>query len=156
MSRRRKIQERVVLPDPKYKSVILSKFINNVMRRGKKSIAERTVYNALGIIEEKTKKDAMEVFNQALENVRPLVKVVSKRVGGANYQVPIEVNAKNAQALAFRWIIGYAKKRSEKTMQDRLAGELLAAYKQEGSSIKKREDTHKMAESNKAFAHLRW
>ncbi len=156
MSRRRKIQERVVLPDPKYKSVILSKFINNVMLRGKKSIAETIVYNALGIIEEKTKKDPMEVFNQALENVRPLVKVVSKRVGGSNYQVPIEVNAKNAQALAFRWIISYAKKRSENTMQDRLAGELLAAYKNEGASVKKREDTHKMAESNKAFAHLRW
>jgi small subunit ribosomal protein S7 len=156
MSRRRKIQERVVLPDPKFKSVVLSKFINNVMRRGKKSIAETTVYNALEIIEEKTKKDPMEVFNQALDNVRPLVKVVSKRVGGSNYQIPIEVNPKNAQAIAFRWIIGFAKKRSEKTMQDRLAGELLAAYKNEGASIKKREDTHKMAESNKAFAHLRW
>ncbi len=156
MSRRRKIQERVILPDPKYKSVILSKFINNVMRRGKKSIAETTVYNALDIIEEKTKKDPMEVFSQAMENVRPLVKVVSKRVGGSNYQIPIEVNAKNAQAIAFRWIIGFAKKRSENTMQDRLAGELLAAYKNEGASVKKREDTHKMAESNKAFAHLRW
>lgn len=156
MPRRRKATEREILPDPKYKNVILSKFINNVMRRGKKSIAERIVYDALDIIAKKTKKDPMEIFEESLDNVKPLVKVVSKRIGGSNYQVPMEVSSKNAQAMAFRWIIGYAKKRSEKEMKDRLAAELLAAYKKEGASIKKREDTHKMAEANKAFAHLRW
>ena len=156
MSRRRKQQERTILPDPKYKSLVLSNFMNCVMRRGKKSLAEKIVYNAMDQIAEKTKKDPLEVFEQALSNVRPLVKVISKRIGGSNYQVPIEVNSKNAQALAFRWIISFSKKRSEKTMQDRLAGELLSAYNKEGASIKKREDTHKMAEANKAFAHLRW
>ncbi|MCD4652049.1 MAG: 30S ribosomal protein S7 [Candidatus Cloacimonetes bacterium] len=156
MSRRRKQQERTILPDPKYKSLVLSNFMNCVMRRGKQSLAEKIVYNAMDQIAEKTKKDPLEVFEQALSNVRPLVKVISKRIGGSNYQVPIEVNSKNAQALAFRWIISFSKKRSEKTMQDRLAGELLSAYNKEGASIKKREDTHKMAEANKAFAHLRW
>lgn len=156
MSRRRRIAEREILPDPKYKSMILSKFINNVMRQGKKSIAESIVYNALDIIGERTSKDPLEVFIEAVNNVKPMVKVVSKRVGGSNYQIPIEVSSKNQQSLAFRWIISFAKKRSEKTMQDRLAGELLAAYKKEGASVKRREDTHRMAESNKAFAHLRW
>ncbi len=148
--------EREILPDPKYNSVVLSKFINCVMRRGKKSTAETIVYEALDKVAQRTKKDPIEVFNEALVNVRPQVKVVSKRVGGSNYQVPIEVSGKNAQALAFRWIISFSNKRSEKTMVDRLAGELVAAYKKEGAAIKKREDTHKMAESNKAFAHLRW
>jgi small subunit ribosomal protein S7 len=156
MPRRRRAEERQILPDPKYKSVVLSKFINCVLRRGKKSIAEQIVYGAMDSIQEKLKKDPMEVFTQALNNVKPLVKVVSRRVGGSSYQVPPEVSSKNAQALAFRWIISYAKARSEKTMTDRLAAELMAAFKQEGASVKKREDTHKMAEANKAFAHLKW
>ena len=156
MPRRRKAIVREILPDPKFNSVTLSKFINCIMLRGKKSTAETIVYDALDLVANRTKKDPIEVFNEAIANVRPQVKVVSKRVGGSNYQVPIEVSPKNAQALAFRWIISFSKKRSEKTMVDRLAGELVAAYKKEGASIKKREDTHKMAESNKAFAHLRW
>jgi small subunit ribosomal protein S7 len=155
MSRRRRIIERVILPDPKYKSVVLSKFINCVMERGKKSTAENIVYNALDVLADKTGKDPLEVFTQALDNVKPLVKVVSKRVGGSNYQVPVEVTPKHAQALAFRWIIAYARGRSEKSMQLRLAAELFAAFNNEGASIKKREDTHKMAEANKAFAHFR-
>ncbi len=155
MSRRRKTIERTILPDPKYKSVVLSKFINAIMQRGKKSLAEKIVYESLDIIHEKTGEDALEVFEQAVDNVKPLIKVLSRRIGGANYQVPTEVTPKNAQALAFRWIIGYARGRSEKTMTERLSGELLAAYKKEGASIKKREDTHKMAEANKAFAHFR-
>jgi small subunit ribosomal protein S7 len=126
------------------------------MKRGKKSVAEKIVYGAFEIIAEKTKLDPLDVFKTALENVRPLVKVMSRRVGGSNYQIPTEVNEKNGRAIAFRWIISYARNRSEKTMRDKLAGELLAAYKKEGNSIKKREDTHKMAEANKAFAHLRW
>ncbi len=156
MSRRRKIVERVILPDPKYKSIILSKFINTVMQRGKKSLSERIVYGALDIIDGKTKEEPIDVFMQAIDNVRPLIKVVSRRVGGSNYQIPTEVNHKNAQAMAFRWIIGFARKRSEKTMTERLAGELLSAFKKEGASIKKREDTHKMAEANKAFAHFKF
>jgi small subunit ribosomal protein S7 len=155
MSRRRKQLEREIFPDPKYKSVILSKFINTVMKRGKKSLAEKIVYDALDILAEKTKEEPLEVFNQAINNVKPLIKVVSRRIGGSNYQVPTEVTQKNAQALAFRWVISYARARSEKTMVERLAGELLAAYKKEGASIKKREDVHKMAEANKAFAHFR-
>jgi small subunit ribosomal protein S7 len=156
MPRRRRAEERQILPDPKYNSVVLSKFINCVLRQGKKSIAEQIVYGAMDQIKDKTNKEPMDVFTQALDNVKPLVKVVSRRVGGSNYQVPLEVSSKNAQALAFRWIISYAKARSEKTMRDRLAAELLAAYRQEGASVKKREDTHKMAEANKAFAHLKW
>lgn len=156
MSRRRKIVEREIFPDPKYKSVILSHFINTVLRKGKKSLAEKIVYDALDILGEKTNEPALEVFMQAIENVKPLIKVVSRRIGGSTYQVPTEVTLKNAQALSFRWIISYAKARSEKTMVERLAGELLSAYKKEGTSIKKREDVHKMAEANKAFAHFRF
>jgi len=156
MSRRRKIMERQIFPDPKYHSLVLSKFINVMMLRGKKSLAEKIAYDALDILGKKTGKDPLEVFLQSLENVRPLIKVVSRRVGGSNYQIPTEVTAKNAQALSFRWIIGFARKRNEKTMTEKLANELLAAYKKEGSSIKKREDTHKMAEANKAFAHFRY
>ncbi|MCK4311991.1 MAG: 30S ribosomal protein S7 [Candidatus Cloacimonetes bacterium] len=156
MSRRRKIVERKIFPDPKYKSVILSHFINTVLRKGKKSLAEKIVYDALDILGEKTNEPALEVFMQAIENVKPLIKVVSRRIGGSTYQVPTEVTLKNAQALSFRWIISYAKARSEKTMVERLAGELLSAYKKEGTSIKKREDVHKMAEANKAFAHFRF
>jgi small subunit ribosomal protein S7 len=156
MPRKRRAVTRVVLPDPKYNDIIVTKFMNCVMKRGKKSVAEKIVYGAFEIIADKTKLDALEVFKTALENVRPLVKVMSRRVGGSNYQIPTEVNEKNGRAIAFRWIISYARNRSEKTMRDKLAGELMAAYKKEGNSIKKREDTHKMAEANKAFAHLRW
>ena len=156
MSRKRKAVVREILPDPKYGNVKVSKFMNCVMRSGKKSVAEGIVYGAFEIIEEKTKKDPLEVFLQAIDNIRPMVKVVSKRVGGQNYQVPLEVSEKNGQAIAFRWLISYAKSRSEKSMVQKLAAEIMAAYNKEGSSIKKREDTHKMAEANKAFAHLRW
>ena len=156
MSRRRKQLEREIFPDPKYKSVVLSKFINTLLKQGKKSLAERIVYDALDILGESTNDAPLDVFSQAVENVRPLIKVVSRRIGGSNYQVPTEVTPKNAQALAFRWIISYARERSEKTMVKRLAGELLAAYKKDGASIKKREDVHKMAEANKAFAHFRF
>ena len=127
------------------------------MQRGKKSLAEKIVYGALDILGEKTKEEeSLDIFLQALENVRPLIKVVSRRIGGSNYQIPTEVTQKNAQAMAFRWLISFSRKRSEKTMTERLAAELLSAYKKEGASIKKREDTHKMAESNKAFAHFRF
>ncbi|MBC8416174.1 MAG: 30S ribosomal protein S7 [Candidatus Cloacimonetes bacterium] len=156
MSRRRKQLEREIFPDPKYKSVILSKFINILLKQGKKSLAERIVYDALDILAETTNEAPLDVFSQAVENVRPIIKVVSRRIGGSTYQVPTEVTPKNAQALAFRWIIRNARARSEKTMVQRLAGELLAAYKKEGASIKKREDVHKMAEANKAFAHFRF
>lgn len=156
MSRRKKVNNNQILPDPKYNSVILSKFINTVMLKGKKSLAEKMVYDALDILAKKTKQEPLDAFMQVIENVKPLIKVVSRRVGGSTYQVPTEVTPKNAQALAFRWVIGFARKRSEKTMVERLAGEFYAAYKKEGSSIKKREDTHKMAEANKAFAHLRF
>jgi small subunit ribosomal protein S7 len=155
MPRKKKAVLREVLPDPKYNDVIVTKFMNCLMKKGKKSIAEGIVYGAFEIIEKKTKEPPLEVFKTALENVRPLVKVVSRRVGGSNYQIPTEVNDKNGQALAFRWLISYARARSENTMVERLAAELIAAYKKEGASIKKREDTHRMAESNKAFAHLR-
>jgi small subunit ribosomal protein S7 len=156
MARKKRSIKREILPDPKYHNVKVTKFINSVMRKGKKSIAENIVYGAFDIVAEKTKKDPLEVFLQAIDNVRPLVKVLSKRVGGQNYQIPLEVSEKNGQAIAFRWVIGFAKKRSEKTMNQRLAAEFIAAYNREGASIKKREDTHKMAEANKAFAHLRW
>ena len=156
MPRKRKAVVREVLPDPKYNDIVLTKFMNCLMKQGKKSIAEKIVYGAFDIIAEKTKQEPLEVFKSALENVRPLVKVVSRRVGGSNYQIPTEVSEKNGRALAFRWIISYARARSEKTMTEKLAAELMAAHKKEGSSIKKREDTHKMADANKAFAHLRW
>ncbi len=156
MPRKRKAVVREVLPDPKYNDIVVTKFMNCLMKQGKKSIAEKIVYGAFDIIQEKTKQEPLEVFKTALDNVRPQVKVVSRRVGGSNYQIPMEVNEKNGRALAFRWIISYARNRSEKTMIEKLAYELIAAFKKEGSSIKKREDTHKMAEANKAFAHLRW
>ncbi|GAB4174512.1 MAG: 30S ribosomal protein S7 [Calditrichia bacterium] len=155
--RRRKAPERKVLPDPKYKSVLVSKFVNNLMLDGKKSVAEKIFYDAMDIIAEKMKTDnPVEVFNKAIENVAPILEVRSRRVGGATYQVPVEVREKRRMSLAMRWLITYSKNRGEKTMAMRLANELMAAYKNEGASIKKREDTHKMAEANKAFAHFRW
>jgi len=156
MPRKKKAVVREVLPDPIYQDVVLSKFINCVMKKGKKSIAEKIVYGAFNIIEKKTKQPPLEVFKTAINNVRPQLKVVSRRVGGSNYQIPMEVSEKNGQALAFRWIITYARARNEKSMDEKLAAELIAASKNEGASIKKREDTHKMAEANKAFAHLRF
>lgn len=156
MPRKRKAVLREVLPDPVYNDVVLTKFMNCLMVKGKKSLAEKIVYGAFDIIKEKTKQEPLEVFKTALENVRPMVKVVSRRVGGSYYQIPTEVTEKSGRAIAFRWIIGTSRNRSEKTMMEKLAAELMAAFKKEGNSIKKREDTHKMAEANKAFAHLRW
>ncbi len=156
MPRRREIPKRDVLPDPKYNSKLVAKFMNNVMRRGKKSLAERVFYGALDLIEQRSKQDPLDVFHKALDNVRPIIEVKSRRVGGATYQVPVEVRNERRDALAMRWIINYSKQRSEKTMVQKLAGELLDAAQSRGGSVKKREDTHRMAEANKAFAHYRW
>jgi small subunit ribosomal protein S7 len=156
MPRRRVAAKREILPDPIYNSKLLSKFVNALMEDGKKSVAERTCYGALDILKEKTGDDPLKVFKQALENVKPLIEVKSRRVGGATYQVPIDVRPQRRVALAFRWVIGFSRKRGERTMREKLAGELLDAANSTGSSIKKREDTHKMADANKAFAHYRW
>ena len=156
MPRRRVVAKREILPDPIYGSKLLSKFVNAIMMHGRKSAAEKICYGALDIIKEKTGEDPLKVFQQALENVKPLLEVKSRRVGGATYQVPIDVRPQRRIALAFRWIIGFSLKRGERTMRERLAGELLDASNKTGASIKKREDTHKMAEANKAFAHYRW
>ncbi len=156
MSRRRVAAKRVILPDPKFGDETLAKFINILMLSGKKSVAERIVYGALEQVENKIKSDPLEVFNRALENVRPLVEVKSRRVGGATYQVPIEVRPKRRTALAMRWLVEAARKRGEKSMGQRLAGELLEASESRGAAVKKREDTHRMAEANKAFSHYRW
>lgn len=156
MPRRREVPKREILPDPKYNSKLVAKFVNNVMRQGKKSLAERIMYGALEIIGQRSKQDPMEVFHKALDNVRPVIEVKSRRVGGATYQVPVEVRNERRDALAMRWIIGYARSRSEKTMVQKLAGELQDAAQNRGGSVKKREDTHRMAEANKAFAHYRW
>jgi small subunit ribosomal protein S7 len=156
MPRRREVRKRDVLPDPKYNSKLVAKFINNVMRQGKKSVAERIVYGAFELIAQKTNKDPLEVFHQALENVRPIVEVKSRRVGGATYQVPVEVRPERRDSLAMKWIIAYARQRSEKTMINKLAAELLDASQNRGGAVKKKEDTHRMAEANKAFAHYRW
>ncbi len=144
------------MPDPKYGDTLLARFINYIMRRGKKSVAERIVYDAIDIIEKKTGQNGLEVIKKAIDNVRPVLEVTSRRVGGATYQVPIEVRSGRRLALAMRWIISFAKQRPENTMAERLAGEILLAYKHDGPSVKKREDTHRMAEANKAFAHYRW
>jgi small subunit ribosomal protein S7 len=156
MSRRRKVTPREVLSDPKYDNILLSQFISGLMRRGKRSLAERTIYQSLDIIEQKLGQPGLPIFQKALNNVKPIIEVKSRRVGGATYQVPVEVRSNRRTALAIRWIIGYAKERPEHTMSERLAAELIAASKNEGASIKKKEDTHKMAEANKAFAHYRW
>ena len=156
MSRNRKAPVRKVYPDTKIQSEVISKFNNSIMYDGKRSTAEKILYYALTKIQNKNKEDPIKVFNTAISNVKPNVECRSRRVGGATYQVPVEVSEKRKQALAIRWIIGYAKARNEKTMSDKLASELMAASNKEGASIKKREDTHKMAEANKAFAHFRW
>lgn len=156
MSRRRAAIKREVLPDAKYGDIVLAKFMNCVMERGKKSLAESIVYGALDMVESKSKKNALTQFHDALEAVKPALEVRSRRVGGATYQVPVEVRPDRARALAFRWIVACARKRSENTMTERLAAELLDASNGRGASVKKREDTHKMADANKAFAHYRW
>ncbi len=156
MPRRREVPKRQIQPDPKYKNVLVSKFINGLMAKGKKSLARRIFYDAMEIIENRSKENPVKVFEQAMENVKPIVEVRSRRVGGATYQVPVEVRPERRRALAIRWIVGYAKSRGEKTMSQRLAGELLDAYNKRGGAFKKREDTHRMAEANKAFAHYRW
>ncbi len=156
MSRRRKAEKREILPDPKYHNQVLAKFINMVMRSGKKSIAEKIVYGALDQVSTKKKTDSSEVFIQALDNVKPIVEVKSRRVGGATYQIPIEVRSERSMTLAMRWLVDASKKRGEKSMGLRLAGEIMDASDHKGTAIKKREDTHKMAEANKAFSHYRW
>ena len=156
MARRRVAAKREVLPDPKYGNVTLSKFMNIVMLSGKKSVAEKIVYGALDRIAEKASGEPLDVFEKALGNVRPMVEVKSRRVGGATYQVPVEVRGDRGMALAMRWLVDAARKRGEKSMGMRLAGELLDAAENKGTAVKKREDTHRMAEANKAFAHYRW
>lgn len=156
MSRRREAEKREVLPDPKYGDRVISKFINCLMRDGKRSVAESIFYQALDHIQAKIGRDALEVFKEALENVRPSLEVRSRRVGGATYQVPVDVRPDRALTLSIRWLIDASRKRPEKTMRDRLANEILDAINNRGTSIKRREDTHKMAEANRAFAHYRW
>ena len=156
MSRRREVPKRDILPDPKFGSTQITKFVNMIMRDGKKSTAEAIMYKALGSISERGKGESLEVLDHALENVSPMVEVKSRRVGGATYQVPVEVRADRRVTLAMRWIIEAARKRGEKSMQLKLAGELMDASENRGSAVKKREDTHRMAEANKAFAHFRW
>jgi small subunit ribosomal protein S7 len=156
MPRRRRIPKRSILPDPVYNNQVVTKFVNGLMRKGKRSVAEGIFYSAMDIIESRTGSKGIDVFIKALDNVKPVLEVRSRRVGGATYQVPVEIRSDRRSALAFRWIIGFSKARSEKTMAERLASELIAASKNEGTSVKKKEDTHKMAEANKAFAHFRW
>jgi small subunit ribosomal protein S7 len=156
MPRRREVPKREVLPDPKYGDRLVAKFINGLMRRGKKSVAESILYQAFDTIQARTKQDPLKLFKQAIENAKPVLEVRSRRVGGATYQVPVEVRHERRTSLAIRWIISFAKKRGEKSMHEKLAMELLDAAANRGTTIKKKEDTHKMAEANKAFAHYRW
>ncbi|NOX72347.1 MAG: 30S ribosomal protein S7 [Alphaproteobacteria bacterium] len=156
MSRRHRAEKRAILPDAKYGDTILTKFMNNLMLDGKKSVAERIVYGALERVEGKLKRAPVEVFHEALENIKPSVEVRSRRVGGATYQIPVEVRPERREALAIRWLIKASRSRNENTMEERLASELMDAVSSRGSAVKKREDTHKMAEANKAFSHYRW
>jgi len=156
MPRRREVTKREILPDPKYKNTLVARFINKIMNRGKKSVAEGILYGALGIIQERAKEDPLKLFEKSVSNVKPIIEVKSRRVGGATYQVPTEVRQERRTALAIRWLITYAKERSEKSMEEKLAAELMDAANNRGGAIKKREDVHKMAEANKAFAHYRW
>jgi small subunit ribosomal protein S7 len=156
MPRRRVAAKREVLPDPKFGSTLLAKFVNHVMESGKKSVAERIVYGALDIVKEKLSKDPIEIFEQAMENIAPMVEVKARRVGGATYQVPVEVRASRRNALAMRWMVEYSRKRGEKSMRQRLAGEMMDASQGKGAAVKKREDVHRMAEANKAFSHYRF
>ena len=154
--RRGNVPKREVLPDPIYGSVLVTKLVNSIMLDGKKGVAQKVVYGAFQIVEEKTGKSGLEAFQQAMENIMPAVEVKTRRVGGANYQVPIEVRPARRQTLGLRWLTNYSRARSEKTMRERLAGEIMDACNNTGSAVKKREDTHKMAEANKAFSHFRW
>ncbi|MBW2409096.1 MAG: 30S ribosomal protein S7 [Deltaproteobacteria bacterium] len=156
MPRRREVPERPITPDSRYGSKLVAKFINSVMRDGKKSLAESILYDAFNIIEEKTKESPLKLFESAVENVRPLIEVKSRRVGGSTYQVPTEIRPSRRTALGIRWIISYARQRPEHSMAGKLAAELMDAANHRGASVKKKEDTHKMAEANKAFAHFRW
>ncbi|MBI4546213.1 MAG: 30S ribosomal protein S7 [Gemmatimonadetes bacterium] len=156
MSRRQRAVKREAPPDPQYGSTTVSKFINSLMFEGKKSVAERIFYDAMRMVEEKTGQPAINVFKQALNNVKPVLEVKSRRVGGATYQVPLEVRPERRTALAMKWLVTYSRERGDKTMAERLANELLAASRNEGNAIKKKDDTHRMAEANKAFAHYRW
>jgi small subunit ribosomal protein S7 len=156
MSRRRAAEKRDIIPDPKYKDLVLTKFMNGLMIDGKKSTAEGVVYNSFDRISKQSGQDPLKIFHDAVENVRPSVEVRSRRVGGATYQVPMEVRFERAQALAIRWLVAASRKRSENTMTERLASELMDAADNRGASVKKREDTHKMAEANRAFSHYRW
>jgi len=154
--RRGNVPKREILPDPLYNSILVTKLVNSIMLDGKKGVAQKVVYGAFDIIKEKTEKDPMEVFTTAMENIMPSLETKSRRVGGSTYQVPMEVRPERRQTLGLRWLTGYARKRSEKTMKERLAGELMDAANGLGAAVKKREDTHKMAEANRAFAHYRW
>ena len=156
MPRRGNVPKREILPDPVYNSVLVTKLINTVMLDGKKGVAQKVVYDAFDTIKEKTDKDPLEAFTTAMDNIMPSLEVKARRVGGATYQVPIEVRPERRQTLGLRWLVGYARKRSEKTMKERLANEIMDACNSLGAAVKKREDTHKMADSNKAFAHFRW
>ncbi len=156
MPRRKEVPKRVIIPDSQYNSVLVSRFIKSIMRDGKKSLAELILYNSFDIIEKKTNEDPLKIFEKAVDNVKPVIEVKSRRVGGSTYQVPTEVRPSRRTALGIRWIIGYARKRPEKSMASKLAGEFLDAANRRGASVKKREDTHKMADANKAFAHYRW
>ena len=156
MPRRREVEKRKILPDPKFQDRIVAKFVNNLMRQGKKSTGEKIIYGAFAVVENRLKDDPLKIFKKALDNVKQVVEVKSRRVGGATYQVPVEVRQDRRTALAMRWLIDYSKGRGEKTMVEKLAGEIMDAASNRGNAVKKREDTHKMAEANKAFAHYRW
>ena len=156
MPRRGNVPKREILPDPIYNSVLVTKLVNSIMLDGKKGVAQKVVYGAFDIVQEKTGKDALEVFHAAMENIMPSLEVKARRVGGATYQVPMEVRPARRQTLGLRWLTTYSRSRSERTMKERLAGELMDAANNTGNAVKKREDTHKMADSNKAFAHFRW
>jgi len=156
MSRKKKAPKKIPIIDPKYKSAIIPKLINSIMYDGKKTVAEKIIYKAIDKIKSKSKEEPINIFNEAINNIRPTVEVKSRRVGGATYQVPVEVKSKRSQALALRWLIDASRKRKDKNMSDKIFNEIYDAYQNRGSAIKKKEDTHKMAESNKAFAHFRW
>ena len=156
MPRRREVAKRIILPDPKYNDRVVAKLVNIMMLDGKKSTAERALYNALDLVAKRANEEAVKVLKKSLDNIKPMLEVKSRRVGGSTYQVPVEVRVDRRNSLAMRWLIKYANDRSEKTMTDKLAGEILDAYNNRGAAVKKREDTHKMAEANRAFAHYRW
>jgi len=156
MPRRRVIAKREILPDPKYNDRLVAKFVNCMMLKGKKSVSENIFYDAMDIVAERAKDDPIRVFRKALDNIKPVIEVKSRRVGGSTYQVPVEIRGDRREALGIRWLINYSRGRGEKSMKERLAGEILDAFNNKGTAVKKREDTHKMAEANKAFAHYRW